>query len=65
MGAPLRLASLTFRVTALTAASGTEPPAELAGLSAWAGGLFLAWSALANAAVLGERDPGTDSRLRT
>lgn len=53
MAAPLWLASLTFRVTTLTAASGTEPPAGFAALSAWASGLFLAWTALANAAVLG------------
>ena len=53
VGAPLWLASLTFRVTVMTAVSETEPPTNLAGLSAWAGGLFLAWSVLANAAVLG------------
>lgn len=53
VGAPLWLASLTFRVTALTAASEAEPSTAIAALSAWAGGLFLAWSALANAAVLG------------
>jgi hypothetical protein len=53
MGAPLWLASLTFRVTTMTAASGTDPPPGFAALSAWAGGLFLAWTALANAAVLG------------
>lgn len=53
MGAPLWLASLTFRVTTMTTASGTEPRPEVAALSAWAGGLFLAWTALANAAVLG------------
>ena len=53
MGAPLWLASLTFRVTAMTAASGTEPLMGFDALSAWAGGLFLAWSALANVAVIG------------
>lgn len=53
LGAPLWLASLTFRVTAMTAASETEPQAGFAALSVWAGGLFLAWTALANAAVLG------------
>ncbi|MGE5689157.1 MAG: hypothetical protein ACM33B_01240 [Pseudomonadota bacterium] len=53
MGAPLWLASLTFRVTSLTGAADAEPQAGFAALSAWAGGLFLAWTALANAAVLG------------
>ena len=53
VGAPLWLASLTFRVTAMTAVSEAEPPTNFAALSAWAGGLFLAWSVLANAAVLG------------
>lgn len=53
MGAPLWLASLTFRLTAMTPASETEPQAGFAALSAWAGGLFVAWTALANAAVLG------------
>ena len=52
MGAPLWLASLTFRMTAMTVASDSEAPG-LAALSAWTGGLFLAWTALANAAVLG------------
>lgn len=53
VGAPLWLASLTFRVATMTAASGTEGSPGLAALSAWAGGLFVAWTALANAAVLG------------
>jgi hypothetical protein len=53
MGAPLWLASLTFRVTTMTAASETGPLPGFAAVSAWAGGLFLAWTALANAAVLG------------
>lgn len=53
MGAPLWLASLAFRVTAMTAASEMEPQAGFAALTAWVGGLFLAWSVLANAAVLG------------
>jgi hypothetical protein len=53
MGAPMWLASLTFRMTTMTAASGTETPPGFGAMSAWAGGLFLAWTALANAAVLG------------
>jgi hypothetical protein len=53
MGAALWLASLTFRITTMTAASGVEPPGGFAAPSAWAGGLFLGWTALANAAVLG------------
>jgi hypothetical protein len=53
LGAALWLATLTFRVTAMAAVAGTEPPAGFAVLSAWAGGLFLAWSVLANAAVVG------------
>jgi hypothetical protein len=53
LAAPLWLASLAFRVTTTTAAAGTEPPPGFAALSAWAGGLFLAWTALGNAAVLG------------
>jgi hypothetical protein len=53
LGAAVWLASLAFRVTAMTAASGAEPAAGFAAVSAWAGGLFLAWTALANAAVVG------------
>jgi hypothetical protein len=53
LGATLWLASVAFRVTAMTAAAGSGPPPGLAAVSAWAGGLFLAWSALGNAAVVG------------
>jgi hypothetical protein len=53
LGAGLWLASLTFRMTAMAAAAGAAPPAGFEAVSAWAGGLFLAWTALANAAVLG------------
>jgi hypothetical protein len=53
LGAALWLASLTFRVTAMATASGREPAAGFEAVSAWAGGLFLAWTALANAAVVG------------
>lgn len=53
LGAALWLASLTFRVTAMASASDTAPGAGFEAVSAWAGGLFLAWSALANAAVVG------------
>jgi hypothetical protein len=53
LGGALWLASLTFRVTAMTAPGGRELPAGLEALSAWAGGLFLAWTALGNAAVVG------------
>jgi hypothetical protein len=52
LGAGLWLASLVFRLTA-TASAGAEPPAGFAVVSAWAGGLFLAWSVLGNAAVVG------------
>lgn len=53
LGAALWLASVTFRVTAMASASDTAPGAAFEAVSAWAGGLFLAWSALANAAVVG------------
>ena len=52
LGAALWLVSLIFRVTASVAA-GTAPPPGFEAVSAWAGGLFLAWTALGNAAVLG------------
>lgn len=51
LGAALWLASLTFRLTALTAVTGPTSALEL--LSAWAGGLFVAWTILGNAAVIG------------
>ena len=53
MGAPLWLASLSFRMTTMTAASEKEAPAGLAALTGWSAGLFLAWTVLVNAAVLG------------
>lgn len=53
LGAGLWLASLTFRVTAMAAAAGTTPPAGFEAVFAWAGGLFLAWTVLGNAAVVG------------
>jgi hypothetical protein len=53
LGAGLWLASLVFRMTALTAAAGAPPTAGFRAVSTWAGGLFLAWTALGNAAVLG------------
>jgi hypothetical protein len=53
LGAALWLASIAFRVTAMAAASSEEPVVGLEAVSAWAGGLFLAWTALGNAAVVG------------
>jgi hypothetical protein len=53
LGAALWLVSLTFRVTAMAVASGSDPAAGFEAVSAWAGGLFLAWTALGNAAVVG------------
>jgi hypothetical protein len=50
LGAPLWLASLAFRLTGIT---GTGSPGDVAAVSAWAGGLFLVWSWLGNAAVIG------------
>lgn len=51
LGAALWLASLTFRMTVL--ADAVEATPGLEAVSAWAGGLFLAWSVLGNAAVVG------------
>jgi hypothetical protein len=53
LGAALWLASIAFRVTAMTAASRAEPPTGFEAVSAWAGGLFLAWTVLGNAAMVG------------
>jgi hypothetical protein len=53
LGAALWLMSLTFRVTTMAAPSSTQPASGLVAVSAWAGGLFLAWTALGNAAVVG------------
>jgi hypothetical protein len=53
LGAALWLASLSFRMTALPAVFGGDPPAGFAAVSAWAGGLFLVWTVLGNAAVVG------------
>src|SRR6266542_333595 len=53
LGAALWLASLVVRVTAMAAAAGTAPVPGFEAVSAWAGGLFLAWTALGNAAVVG------------
>jgi hypothetical protein len=53
LGAGLWLASLTFRVTGMAAVSAEDVPAGIEAASAWAGGLFLAWTALGNAAVIG------------
>jgi hypothetical protein len=53
LGAVLWLASLAFRVTAMAAVSGAEPPAGFSAVSAWSGGLFLGWTALGNAAIAG------------
>ncbi len=52
VGAALWLTNLAFRVTVM-AVSGTEPLPGFAAVSAWAGGLFLGWTVLANAANLG------------
>jgi hypothetical protein len=52
LGAPLWLASLVFRVTAM-ADSSEELPAGFTVASSWAGGLFVAWSAIGNGAVVG------------
>jgi len=52
LGAGLWLASLVFRMTALTAAAGATPTAGFRAVPTWAG-LFLAWTAFGNAAVLG------------
>ena len=52
LGAGLWLTSLTFRLAALADPAIAESPG-LDALSAWAGGLFLAWSVLGNAAVVG------------
>lgn len=53
LGAGLWLACLTFRMTALVDPAATAPEAALALASAWVGGLFVAWSVLGNAAVVG------------
>jgi hypothetical protein len=53
LGAGLWLASLAFRLTAMTAAAGSPPPPGFAAVSSWAGGLFLAWTVLGNAAIAG------------
>jgi hypothetical protein len=54
LGAALWLASVTFRLTAtMAAASSPEPAPGFGPLSAWAGGLFSAWTVLGNAAVVG------------
>jgi hypothetical protein len=53
LGAALWLASPVFRITAMATASGAEPPHGFEVVSAWAGGLFLAWSVLGNAAAIG------------
>jgi hypothetical protein len=53
LGAALWLASIAFRMTAMTAASRAESPPGFEAVSAWAGGLFLAWTVLGNAAVVG------------
>jgi hypothetical protein len=52
LGAALWLANLAFRVTTM-AVSDPEPPPGFAAVAAWAGGLFLGWTVLANVAVLG------------
>ena len=52
LGAALWLASLAFRISVLAAAASEAMPGLEAG-AAWAGGLFLAWSVLGNAAVVG------------
>jgi hypothetical protein len=51
LGAGLWLATLVFRITAMTDAAGAPPRAGFRVVSMWAGGLFLAWTALGNAAV--------------
>ena len=52
VGAALWLANLAYRVTTM-AVSDPEPPPGFAAVSAWAGGLFLGWTVLANAAIVG------------
>lgn len=53
LGAGLWLVSLVSRVTTFAGAAGSGPPAGIEAVSALAGGLFLAWSVLGNAAVVG------------
>jgi hypothetical protein len=53
LGAGLWLASLVFRVTAMAKAAGTAAPPGFEAVASWAGGLFLAWTVLGNAAVAG------------
>jgi hypothetical protein len=53
LGAALWLGSLAFRIWPMSAVAGAGPPPpgfELA--AAWAGGLFLGWSVLANTAIV-------------
>jgi hypothetical protein len=49
LGAGLWLAHLVYRVTSMTAAAGPG----LEATAAWAGGLFVAWTVLGNAAAIG------------
>ena len=51
LGAGLWLVTLTFLMTVLAGAA--KPTPGLEAVSAWAGGLFLAWSVLGNAAIVG------------
>ena len=53
LGAVLWLASLAYRVTAMVAAAESGRPPGFEAVSAWAGGLFTAWSWLGNLAVAG------------
>lgn len=52
IGVALWLASLTFRIT-VTPVAAREALTGFEAASAWAGGLFLAWSVLGNAAIAG------------
>jgi hypothetical protein len=63
LGAALWPASPVFRITAMATASGAEPPHGFEVVSAWAGGLFLAWSVLGNAAAIGFRRHRRPDRL--
>jgi hypothetical protein len=54
LGAALWVASVSFRVTVMAAtASAPEPTSGFEAVAAWASGLFLAWTALGNAAMVG------------
>ena len=53
LGGALWLAALTFRITAMVAAAGTEPDEGFGAVCAWVSGLFVVWTVLGNAAAAG------------